>query len=200
MNLADLGLGLAFLVLILAGARQGLVGILLLAAATLVSLVVAGVAAFWIAAEAGIPAATRLVAIPVVFFVTLWATGFLLRSLAQGVRDGAHRLPMASLDRLLGAAVAGAVGVLVLSVFVFGLVVVPFSNPVTREVKAAAASPWLLEAGARMTYALARPLPVLRPLAMRLEETSRRLKSRVETRATPPHRAPGARVPGARAA
>ena len=176
LNLADIALGLAFLLLIVAGLRQGLLGFLLMAAATLLSLVSAGAAALWVTAEPGIPRPGAALAIPAAFFVTLFVTGACFRLLARGITRRIHRLPFGAVDRLSGAALTAVAGVTFMSLAIYAVLAVPVENRVTREVKSATAAPLVLGAGAKLIGLAARPLPFLSPLAHRLAEAKEELR------------------------
>jgi hypothetical protein len=182
VNLADLALGVAFLVLVVTGIRRGLIGFLLLALATLLSLGVAAAVALWTGTTPGIPLLPPVV--PVVFFVTLIIVGAILRILAGSLIRQVHRSPFSLLDRLTGAVLAAAVGVMVMSLALYAVVVVPLPNPVTREVESATTAPLVLDAGARLISAAAGPMPFLAPLAARLAAARDELEDRgtIETR------------------
>jgi hypothetical protein len=169
VNVADIALGLALGLILVGGLLKGLSGLVLITAASILSLVAAGAAAFLTAQTAGIPRGGLYLLVPCAFFVTLFLGGYFLRSFATHMTRFVHRLPFASIDRLLGAAVAGGLGIVILSLLVFGALSLPVDNPVTSEVRAGEAPPILLNWSARAIGYLARPLPVFSPLAERLE-------------------------------
>ncbi len=168
LNLADLVLGIILLGIVGTGLRRGLVGMALYSLATVLSLL-AAVALTLAAAAAPIPDTWLLLLVPIVFFATL---GFVLafsRSIAARATSTWLKLPFAPADRLLGAALAGCLGVLVLSLVILALL--EFKGPVRRvrdEVASGQAAPFLLAAGASELGYLAGPLPILHPLAERL--------------------------------
>ena len=173
MNLADAGVVAVLVGLVVLGLRRGLIGQCLLLAATLASVLVAGAATYWTVGRAELEAPLetplgRLIA-PVTFFVALVIAAWVLQRLAAGVTRVVHRLPFASLDRLLGALVSMTIGVIILSLLFLGLVSVPWNNPVSREVRAARTAPLLLDAGWRLAEQGSRYLAVLEPLASRFE-------------------------------
>jgi uncharacterized membrane protein required for colicin V production len=171
VNLADFTLGLAFVLLIVAGLRQGLLGFLFMAAATLLSLVSAGAAALWVSgAGPGMPRPGLALAIPAVFFITLFVAGACFRFLARNLVRRIHRLPFGAFDRLSGAALTAVAGVTFLSLAVYAVLLVPVDNRVTREVESATSAPLVLGAGAELIGLAARPLPFLSPLADRLAQ------------------------------
>lgn len=168
MNLADLALGIILLVVVVTGFRRGLVGMALYTLAALLSLVSAA-AVTLAAAAAPIPDTWLLLLVPIAFFATL---GFVLafsRSLAARVTSSWLKLPFAPADRLLGAALAGGLGVLVLSLVVLALLELKVpARRVVAELETGQAAPLLLAAGASELRYLAGPLPILEPLAARL--------------------------------
>jgi hypothetical protein len=179
VNLADLVLGLAFLAFILAGVRWGLAGLVLLAAAAITSFVTAGVVAIWVSSLPGIPKVLSYLALPGTFFLTLILVGAILNFVARRATGLAHRLPFSIVDRLLGAGVAAGLGVVLLSFAVLVVLELPPRNRVTDEVEAGRASLLLLRGGAGIMSTLARPLPLLAPLAVRLEAARDELGTRV---------------------
>ena len=182
MNLADLVLGLAFLAFVLAGVRWGLVGLVLLAAASIVSVVAAGVVAIWVSSLPGIPRVLSYLVLPGTFFLTLILVGAVLNFVARRAAGLAHRLPFSIVDRVLGAGVAAGLGVVLLSLAVLVVLDLPPRNRVTDEVEGGRAAALLLQGGAQIMSTLARPLPLLAPIAARLEAA----RSGVGTRAAAP--------------
>jgi uncharacterized membrane protein required for colicin V production len=181
VNPADLALAAALLIVAALGLHQGLLGFLLFALTTVVSLCLAGVAALWVGSESGMALGGRVLAIPVAFFITLAVTSLLLGGLARGLRQAWHRTPAGIMDRLLGAGLAVLVGIVLLSWLAFGVLALPFDNPVTRDVETAHGMPLLLSGGSRLLHLLAHPLPWLEPLADRLAEAQSRLRPPLET-------------------
>ncbi len=168
MNLADLVLGITLLGIIVVGFGRGLVGIALYSLATLLS-VIAGVAVTLATAAAPVPDAWLLILVPVVFFLTFGIILALLRGVAARVTGLWHRLPAALADRVLGALLALGVGVFGMSLLVFAVLEAPVPvKRLTAEVMAGRSTPILLAAGAAELEVLARPFPVLTPLADRL--------------------------------
>ena len=178
MNLADLALGIILLVIVGTGLRRGLVGMALYTLAALLSLL-AAVAVTLAAAAAPIPDTWLLLLVPIAFFATL---GFVLafsRSLAARVTSSWLKLPFAPADRLLGAALAGCLGVLVLSLVVLALLELKVpARRVAAELERGQAAPLLLAAGASELHYLAGPIPILRPLAERLTAARDEILSR----------------------
>ena len=171
MNVADVGVFLIFLGLAIVGVRRGVVGMCLLALSTLASFVVATVVAYIVSdwtegSMAGVAAA-------VAFFLALALASWVLRAAAGGVTGLVHKLPFATVDRLLGALLAMAVGAAILSLAVLGITSVPIHNPVSDVVRAARTTPYLLEAGRATAAAGARHASVLDPLAARFEAALR---------------------------
>jgi uncharacterized membrane protein required for colicin V production len=177
VNAADLVLALVLLGFVVAGLRHGVIGLLLLALATGASLVGAGLVALWVASQSAIPGPGLLVAIPVAFVLTLSVAGVLLRFLARRFTGLAHRLPVAALDRLLGAVVSATVAVVIASIAILAAFELPRESRVSRVVASARLAPVLVGAGARFTQLAAGPLPVLRPLAARLEAVHDELRT-----------------------
>lgn len=178
MNLADIVLGLSLSAIVIGGLWRGLSGLVLITTASLLSLVAAGIAAFLTVGAEDVPTGWLFLMVPGAFFVTLFLTGYFLRSIATHLTRFIHRLPFASIDRLLGAVLAGGLGILALSLLILGILSVPYDNPVTREVESGETTPILLTAGAETIGLLARPLPFLNPLLERLEAMSEDLGER----------------------
>jgi hypothetical protein len=191
VNLADIVLGLALGAIVIGGLWRGLSGLVLITTATLLSLIAAGIAAFLTVGLEEVPAGWLFLLVPGAFFITLFLTGYFLRSIATHLTRFIHRLPFASIDRLLGAALAGGLGILVLSLLILGILSVPYDNPVTREVESGETTPILLSAGAETVGLLARPLPFLTPLLERLEAVSEDLVERRASAAPGPARIAG---------
>lgn len=168
MNLADLALGIILLGIVATGFRRGLFGMALYSLAALVSLL-AAVAVTLAAAAAPIPNAWLLLLVPVVFFVTFGLVLAFSRSLAARATSFWLKLPTAPADRLLGATLAGLLGVLVLSLIILALLELKIpARRVAAELTAGQAAPLLLGAGASEMQVLAGPIPFLAPLAERL--------------------------------
>lgn len=168
MNLADLVLGIILLGVLVTGFRRGLVGMALFSLATLVSLVTA-VAVTLAAAAAPIPDAWLLLIVPIAFFATFGLVLAFSRSLAARATASWLKLPIAPADRLLGTALAGFMGVLVLSLVILAAIELPIpGRRVAAALERGQAAPLLLAAGARELHFVAGPLPFLRPLAERL--------------------------------
>ncbi len=167
MNLADLVFAAILLGIAGIGFSRGLVGIALYSLAVVLSLV-AGVAVTLASAATPVPDAWLLVLVPVAFFLTFGIVLALLRSLASKVTRLWHKLPIAPADHLLGAVLAAVIGVLMLSLVVLAMLRLPLPNAASRAVAQGRAAPLLLTAGAQGMEILARPLPVLAPLAERL--------------------------------
>jgi len=176
VNAADVGVAVILVAVVVFGLRHGLIGQILLLAATIVSALIAGLAAYLVAAE-GDGSLWGTLAAPVAFFVALSLSSLLTRWLARGLTGLMHRLPFASLDRLLGACVSVIIASIVLSILVLGVASLPFPNPVTDAVRSARSSPWLLEAGLSTSRVGSRFSDLFDPIAMRYEEA---LATRVE--------------------
>jgi lysylphosphatidylglycerol synthetase-like protein (DUF2156 family) len=171
VNLADLALGIILLGTVVTGLRRGLVGMALYSLASILSLL-AAVALTLAAAATPIPDTWLLVLVPIVFCTTLGFVLALSRPIAAQVTSTWLKLPFAPADRLLGAALAGGLGVLLLSLTI--IVLLEFKGPlrrVTDELAQSEAAPLILAAGARELGYLAGPIPILAPLAERLTAT-----------------------------
>lgn len=175
MNLADAGVLIVVAMLVVVGFRRGLIGQLLLLAATLVSLLAAAVVAYAIATRAEAVAGWVALASPIAFFVALAVTSWITRLLARAATRVVHSLPFASLDRLAGALVSVVVGAIILSLLVLGLASIPAENPVTETVSTARSTPWLLATGHWTAAAVADHVELLAPLARGFESASERV-------------------------
>jgi uncharacterized membrane protein required for colicin V production len=175
VNLADAGVVIVLAGVILIGLKRGLVGQCLLLAATLISLLVAAVTAYLVATQADAGHGLARLAAPLAFFIALGLASWLLKRLALGMTRIVHSLPFASVDRLLGAAVSVAVGVIILSLLVLGLLSIPAPNPVTDEVAGARSTVWLLEIGGWAAATGARHVDLLDPLARRFAAAAARV-------------------------
>jgi uncharacterized membrane protein required for colicin V production len=176
MNLADVVVLVVLACLTAVGLRRGLVGQVLLLAATLISLAVAVVAAYLVATEADAGHGLARLAAPLAFFLTLMVSSWLLKGLAKGITRVVHGLPFSSLDRLLGALISIAVGVVILSLLFLGLLSIDEPNPLTDAVVAARSTPWLLAAGGVAWTHGAGYIDLLAPLARRFEAATGRLE------------------------
>ncbi len=175
MNLADAGVVVVLTSLIFVGLRRGLIGQCLLLAATLVSLLVAAVVAYLVATQADAGPGLARLAAPIAFFIALALSSWILKLLARGITRIVHKLPFATVDRLLGALVSIAVGVIIMSLLFLGLISIQRDNPVSREVRAAQSTPFLLEAGRWTATAGGRYSKFLQPLGSRFEAAVERL-------------------------
>lgn len=167
--MADVGVLVILLGVVAYGLKQGLIGQVLLLAATIASALIAGVAAYLVGADSDASWWARLAA-PITFFAALALSSLLTRFIARAVTGLVHKLPFASFDRLLGAGVAVVIGSIVLSILVLGVASLPFDNPVTGAVKTARSTPWLLEAGRQTSHLGARFTDVFEPIAARYDE------------------------------